>query len=99
MTAFGPDAGNALPVHSGNNGNGRNEISLARIYLPFAMVLTFGAFLVVAGYAVGGFMSGVARDKSETEARLGAIEREVTAIKGILTDRALAPQPCIPRYK
>jgi hypothetical protein len=97
MSALGPDAGGTLPVQSGSNG--RSEISLTRIYLPFAMVITFGAFLVVAGYAVGGFMSGVARDKSETDTRLGAIEREVTAIKGILTDRMLTPNSCNCRSK
>ncbi len=96
MSALGPDAGGTLPVQSGSIG--RSEISLTRIYLPFAMVITFGAFLVVAGY-VGGFMSGVARDKSKTDTRLGAIEREVTAIKGILTDRMLTSNSCNCRSK
>jgi hypothetical protein len=79
--------------------NGKSDISLMRIYLPFAMVLTFGAFLVVSGYTVGGVMQGIARDKTETEARLGAIEREVTAIKSILADRTLAPAQCNCRAK
>jgi len=78
--------------------HGRGEVSLARIYLPFAMVVTFGAFLVVAGYTVGGIMSGIARDKTEMEARLGAIEKEVTAIKNILSDRASSPS-CVCRSK
>jgi hypothetical protein len=63
------------------------------------MVVTFGAFLVVSGYTVGGVMQGIARDKTETEARLGAIEREVTAIKSILTERTLAPAQCNCRGK
>ena len=65
--------------------------TLARIYLPFAMVITFGAFLTVAGYAAGGIMSGIDRDKTETEKRLSAIEKEVIAIKNILAERAEFP--------
>ncbi len=76
------------------NGNGKSDISLTRIYLPFAMVLTFGAFLLVSGYTVGGIMQGIVRDKSETETRLGAIEREVTAIKSILAERVIGPAQC-----
>lgn len=75
----------------------RSDIPLTRIYLPFVMTLGFGGFLLVAGYTVGGVMSGISRDKSETESRLAAIEREVTAIKGILLERSLAPPlqpPC-----
>jgi|UPI0005A19434 hypothetical protein len=68
-------------------------IPLSRIYLPFAMVLTFGGFLVVAGYTVGGVMSGIARDKTETDTRLSAIEKEMTAIKNILVDRSLCVRP------
>jgi hypothetical protein len=83
------------PLH---NANGRGEVSLARIYLPFAMVVTFGAFLVVAGYTVGGIMSGIARDKTEMEARLSTIEKELTAIKNILSDRASSPN-CTCRSK
>ncbi len=79
--------------------HGRHDISLARIYLPFAMVITFGAFLTVAGYAAGGAMSGIARDKTETEKRLSAIENEVTAIKNILADRTDFPKACFPRPK
>lgn len=78
-----------LPIAS--DANPRSDISLTRIYLPFAMVLAFGGFLGVAGYTVGGVMSGIARDKSEMEARLGAIEREITAIKSILSERTIAP--------
>jgi uncharacterized membrane protein len=76
----------------------RQGISLTRIYLPFVMVLTIGVFLVVAGYRVGGIVSDVARDKTETEKRLTAIEKEVTAIKTILAERA-DPQGCFPRSK
>jgi hypothetical protein len=99
MTVQMPEAGQRLPPHSVGNGHERSEISLSRIYLPFAMVITFGAFLVVAGYTVGGFMSGMAHDKTETETRLTAIEKEVTAIKNILADRAAAPQTCNCRTK
>ncbi len=63
------------------------------------MVVTFGIFLVVGGYTVGGVMSGITRDKTETEKRLTAIEKEVTAIKDILADRAGAPAPCPARPK
>lgn len=58
------------------------------------MVIAFGAFLVIAGYTVGSVMSGIARDKTETDARLAAIEKEVTAIKNILTERAVSSQTC-----
>jgi hypothetical protein len=75
------------------NGHGRSDISLTRIYLPFAMVVSFGAFLGVAGYTVGGVMTSIERDKTETGARLEAIEREVTAIKGILASRSISPPP------
>ncbi len=84
---------------SAHPGLSRGEVSLARVYLPFAMVITFGAFLLVAGYTVGGIMSGLARDKTETDARLGAIEKEVTAIKNILADRSSAPANCGVRGK
>ncbi len=83
--------------HAGSKGFG--EISLTRIYLPFAMVITFGAFLAVAGYTAGGIMSGIARDKTETEKRLSAIEKEVTAIKNILSERAEIPAACFGRPK
>ncbi len=92
MTDSGPNL--SRPPVDIVNGNGRSDISLTRIYLPFAMVLTFGAFLLVSGYTVGGIMQGISRDKTETETRLGAIEREVTAIKNILAERALAPAQC-----
>ncbi len=95
MTSLAPDADTPPPVQAGN---GRGEISLARIYLPFAMAVAVGAFLVVAGYTVGGIMSGIARDKTETETRLGAIEKEVTAIKNILSERA-ASSTCNCRFK
>ena|SRR6516164_9641108 len=77
----------------------RHDISLARVYLPFAMVIAFGMFLAVAGYTLGGIMSGIARDKTETEKRLSAIEKEVTAIKNILAERAETPQGCYARPK
>ncbi|MGO9173746.1 MAG: hypothetical protein ACLP7P_17530 [Rhodomicrobium sp.] len=99
MTTPEPEAGRHIPPHPAGPGNGRGEIPLTRIYLPFAMVVTFGAFLMVGGYTVGGFMSGIARDKTETEARLGAIEKEVTAIKNILAERAVSPQNCNCRAK
>ncbi len=99
MTSLEPDAGPSVSAQQSGNGNGLSDIPLSRIYLPFAMVVTFGAFLVVAGYTVGGFMSGIARDKTETEAQLGAIEKEVTAIKNILAERAVAPQSCNSRPK
>ena len=76
------------------NSPGRPDISLARISLPFAMVIAFGVFLAMAGYTVGSIMSGIARDKTETEKRLTAIEKEVTEIKNILAERA-----CLPRSK
>jgi hypothetical protein len=99
MTSLEGGAGRQLPPPSSGHGQSRGEIPLTRVYLPFAMALTFGAFLVVAGYTVGGIMSGIARDKTDTEARLGAIEKEVTAIKNILAERALSAQPCTPRPK
>jgi hypothetical protein len=72
-----------------------SEISMTRIYLPFAMVITLGMFLVVAGYTVGSVMSGIARDKTETEKRLSLIEKELTAIKNILSERKETPQKCL----
>jgi hypothetical protein len=75
------------------------DIPLTRVYLPFAMVVTFGIFLLVGGYTVGGVMSGIARDKNETEKRLTAIEKEITAIKNILVDRASSPPACLARPK
>jgi ligand-binding sensor protein len=68
----------------------KTDISMTRLYLPFAMVIAFGSFLVVAGYTVGTVMSGIARDKTEVDARLSSIEKEVTAIKGILSERAMS---------
>lgn len=73
-----------------------SDISLTRIYLPFAMVIAFGGVLLVAGYTAGGIMSGIARDKSETDMRLSAIEREVTAIKSILSERTIGPPASLP---
>jgi hypothetical protein len=99
MTPIDGSAGRQLQPPPGGHPHARGEIPLTRIYLPFAMALTFGAFLVVAGYTVGGIMSGIARDKTDTETRLGAIEKEVTAIKNILAERTLLAQPCIPRPK
>jgi hypothetical protein len=63
------------------------------------MVITFGIFLVVGGYTVGGVMAGISRDKTETEKRLTAIEKEVTAIKNILAERAGTPTACPARPK
>jgi hypothetical protein len=97
VTSLALDGERPTPPQA-QNGNGRGEISLARIYLPFAMVVAFGVFLVVAGYTVGGIMSGISRDKTEMEARLGAIEKEVTAIKNILAERA-ATSTCNCRFK
>jgi hypothetical protein len=97
MTTSAPEPTSSL--HQDAGPHGRYEISLARIYLPFAMVITFGAFLTVAGYAAGGIMSGIDRDKTETEKRLSAIEKEVIAIKNILAERAEFPQGCLPRSK
>jgi hypothetical protein len=65
--------------------------------MPFAMVITFSIFLVVCSYTVGGVMSGIARDKTETEKRLTSIEKEVTAIKDILASAAPAPCPARPK--
>lgn len=74
------------------------EISLSRIYLPFAMVLTFGGFLLVAGYTIGGIMSGISHNKTEIDTRLGAIEKDLTAIKGILAERNQnGGLPCRPK--
>ncbi|WKW49523.1 hypothetical protein [Rhodomicrobium lacus] len=91
-----PDDGRPSAIQpvatTGANGH-HGAVPLSRIYLPFAMVLTFGGFLVVAGYTVGGVMSGLARDKTETDTRLGAIEKEMTAIKNILADRSLCVRP------
>jgi ligand-binding sensor protein len=97
MTAIAQD-GALPPPHPEAGVIGRHEISLTRIYLPFAMVITFGVFLVVAGYTVGSVMSGIARDKTETDKRLSAIEKEMTAIKNILAERAEAT-PCFGRPK
>jgi len=83
------------PVAAGGVNGRPHDISLTRIYLPFAMVIAFGGFLVVAGYTVGGIMSGIARDKTENDTRLSAIEKEMTAIKNILSDRS----PCLARPK
>ncbi len=100
MTAPAPGAGLQSPApNPASAGNGPGEISLTRIYLPFAMALTFGAFLVVAGYTVGGIMSGIERDKTETKTRLSAIEKEVTAIKNILAGRSFPAQNCNCRPK
>ncbi len=63
------------------------------------MVVAFGVFLSVAGYTAGGIMSGIARDKTETEKRLSAIEKEMIAIKNILAERAELPPGCFPRSK
>lgn len=93
MTVQAPETPRPIPSHPIVPGD-RADISLTRIYLPFAMVITFGAFLVIAGYTAGGFMSGIARDKTETESRLSAIEKEVTAIKNILADRAAVAPGC-----
>ena len=87
------------PAHGATNAHGRHDISLARIYLPFATVIAFGVFLAVAGYTAGGIMSGIARDKTETDKRLSAIEKEVTAIKNILAERAELTQGCFSRSK
>jgi hypothetical protein len=86
------------PTHADAEVNAK-DISLTRIYLPFAMVIAFGGFLVVAGYAAGGVMSGIARDKTETEKRLSAIEKEVTAIKNILAERTETTPGCFGRSK
>ncbi len=94
MTTVAPETTSS--PHPEGGLNGRHDISLARINLPFAMVITFGVFLTVAGYAAGGVVSGIARDKTETEMRLSAIEKEVTAIKNILAE---LPQGCLPRLK
>ncbi len=86
------------PPAAGQGGGvaGGSDISLTRIYLPFAMVIAFGGVLLVAGYTAGGIMSGIAHDKSQTDMRLSAIEREVTAIKSILAERIGLPAqpPC-----
>lgn len=98
MTAVAPEP-TPLPPHTEAGLHVRQGISLTRIYLPFVMVITIGVFLAVAGYRVGGIVSDVARDKTETEKRLSAIEKEVTAIKTILAERAEFPQGCFPRSK
>jgi hypothetical protein len=97
MTAVPPET--APSRHLDISLQDRHGISLARVYLPFAMVIVFGVFLAVAGYTVGEIMSGIARDKTETEKRLGAIEKEVIAIRNILAERAEFPQGCFPRSK
>ncbi len=86
-------------AHPSAAAKGLHEISLTRIYLPFAMVIGFGVFSVVAGYTAGGIMSGIARDKTETDKRLSAIEKEVTAIKNILAERSEIPNGCFGRPK
>lgn len=97
MTMVPPATPSPTPRATGVHG--RNDISLTRIYLPFAMVIGFGVFLAVAGYTAGDIMSGIARDKTETEKRLSAIEKEVTAIKNILAERAEPTPGCFPRSK
>ena len=97
MTTVAPETTSS--PHPDAGPQGRHDISLNRIYLPFAMVITFGACLTVAGYAAGGIMSGIDHDKTETEKRLSAIEKEVIAIKNILAERAEFPQGCLPRSK
>ncbi len=98
MTTVGPEPKpSRSPTDAGLNA--RQGVSLTSIYLPFAMVITIGAFLAVAGYRVGGIVSDIARDKTETERRLSAIEKEVFAIKTILAERAELPQGCSPRSK
>lgn len=86
-------------AHPSAAAKGLHEISATRIYLPFAMVISFGMFLVVAGYTAGGVMSGIARDKTESDKRLSAIEKEVTAIKNILAERSEMPANCFGRPK
>ncbi len=97
MTSIAPQGArpSACPKASSN----ARDIPLTRVYLPFAMVVSFGIFLLVGGYTVGSIMSGIARDKNETEKRLSAIEKEVTAIKNILADRAATPPACLGRPK
>jgi hypothetical protein len=98
MTTVAPEP-TPLPPHTEADLHVSQGISLTRIYLPFVMVITIGVCLAVAGYRVGGIVSDVARDKTETEKRLSAIEKEVTAIKTILAERAEFPQGCFPRSK
>lgn len=98
MTTVVPEPTPLLP-HTEPDLHGRQGISLTCIYLPFVMVITIGVFLAVAGYRVGGIVSDITRDKTETEKRLSAIEKEVTAIKTILAERAELPQGCFPRSK
>ena len=99
MTTGAPAEATPSPAHRATGAHGRQDISLTRIYLPFAMVIGFGVFLAVAGYTAGGIMSDIARDKTETEKRLSAIEKEVIAIKNILAERAESPQGCFSRPK
>jgi hypothetical protein len=98
MTTVAPEP-TPLSPHTEAGLNGRQGISLTRIYLPFVMVITIGVVLTVAGYRVGGIVSDMTRDKTETEKRLSAIEKEVTAIKTILAERSEYPQGCFPRSK
>ena len=98
MTTIAPEPTH-LPPHNEAGLYVRQGVSLSRIYLPFVMVATIGVFLALAGYRVGGIVSDAARDKTETEKRLSAIEKEVTAIKTILAERAEFPQRCFPRSK
>jgi hypothetical protein len=95
MTLSAPQEQQPSPYSKASGG--AREILLTRVYLPFAMVITFSIFLVVGSYTVGGVMSGIARDKTETEKRLTAIENEVIEIKNILA--AGAPAPCLARPK
>ncbi len=92
MTTGTPAEATPSPTQLASSAHG--QISLTRINLPFVMVIGFGVFLAVAGYTAGGIMSGIARDKTETEKRLSAIEKEVIAIKNILAERAESPQGC-----
>ena len=98
MTTVAPEP-TPLPPLTEAGLHGRQGISLTRIYLPFVMAIAIGFFLSVAGYRVGGIMSDIARDKTETETRLSAIEKEVIAIKNILAKRAELPLGCFPRSK
>lgn len=98
MTSIAPHV--AQPSSCPKTSSGARAIPLTRVYLPFAMVVSFGIFLLVGGYTVGSVMSGIAHDKTKTEKRLTAIEKEVTAIKDILIERAAATPPaCLARPK
>jgi hypothetical protein len=97
MTSIAPQE--ALPPACPKASSSARGVPLTRVYLPFAMVVSFGIFLLIGGYTIGNVMSGIARDKTETEKRLTAIEKEVTAIKNILADRAATPPACLARPK